>query len=130
MENQNTLPPQGKPGLFSGIGGLTKNMFGLLVSRIELAALEFSEVRGNFLKIVLLGALGLVTAWFAIAYWSILVVMLAWPSLGWIILLIMGLGFTAVTVGLFLYLKSQLAQGKLSMPATMAELRHDRDTLL
>ncbi|MGI4849576.1 MAG: phage holin family protein [Janthinobacterium lividum] len=130
MDYQEPHLSEEKPGLFAGLGSMAKNLLGLFMSRIELAALEFSEVRTALLKIVLLGALGLVAAWFALAYWSILVVVLAWPAMGWIILLVMALVFTAATAGLFMYLKSMLDQGKLSMPATMAELRHDRDTLL
>lgn len=130
MENQNSHTPEEKPGLFAGIGGFAKNLLGLVMSRLELAAIELSEVRGTLLKILLLGALGLVAAWFALAFWAMLVVVLAWPALGWKILLIIAAVFTVATAILLFYIKSIFSQGKLSMPATMAELRHDRDTLL
>lgn len=39
-------------------------------------------------------------------------------------------GLTFLALGLFLYVRSTIAQGKLSMPATMTELRNDRDALL
>ena len=35
------------PGLLGGLTGLAKNVFGLVVSRVELAALELSEVRNH-----------------------------------------------------------------------------------
>lgn len=130
MDNQNSHPQEEKPGLFAGVGGFAKNLLGLVMSRVELAALELSEVRTNLLKIVLVGTVGLLAAWFAVAFWSMLIVVLAWPTLGWKILLIIAAVFTVLAVALFFHIKSILDQGKLSMPATMAELRHDRDTLL
>ncbi|MDB5841370.1 MAG: hypothetical protein JWQ23_3322 [Herminiimonas sp.] len=130
MENQQAPISKDQPGLIAGMAGLAKNMFGLVVSRIELAALELSEVRTNLLKVLLVGALGFVVAWFAIAYWSMVIVVLAWPSIGWKILLLLAVLFSAAAAGLFFYVKSLLAQGKLSMPATMSELRSDRDSLL
>lgn len=130
MEDQPSHAPDAGPGLIGGLAGLAKNMFGLLMSRIELAALELSEVRTNLLKILLISALGIVAAWFAMAYWTVLVVYLTWDTLGWKILLILAAGFTLSAVGVFLYVQSMLRQDKLTMPATMAELRKDRDALL
>ncbi|MDB5761076.1 MAG: hypothetical protein JWQ21_71 [Herminiimonas sp.] len=130
MEDQQSRFTDAGPGLIAGLAGMTKNMFGLLISRIELAALELSEVRTSLLRILLICALGIVAAWFAIAYWSVLIVVLAWPSLGWKILLILAAAFTLLAIAIFLYAQSMLNEGKLSMPATMAELRNDRDALL
>ncbi len=114
----------------AGISGVARNLFGLVVSRVELAALELSGVRTNLLKLLLVAAVGIITGLFAIAYWSVLVVYLSWDSLGWKILLIMAALFSVLTVGIGLYARSLLTNGKLSMPATLAELSHDRDTLL
>jgi uncharacterized membrane protein YqjE len=116
--------------LMAGVAGFFKNMFGLLLSRIELAALELAEVRTNLLKLVLVSALGLIAVWFALAYWSALLVYLTWDSLGWKILLIVAMGFTAAAIGVLFYVRNIVALGKLSMPATMSELRNDRDALL
>ncbi|MBX9799186.1 MAG: phage holin family protein [Burkholderiaceae bacterium] len=130
MEQQTPRSSDFRPGLVSGAVNLAKNMFGLFMSRIELAALELAEVRANALKLVALFVLGAIVAWFAIAYWSALIVYLSWPVLGWKILLILAIVFTAVAVGILLYVQSLLREGKLSMPATMAELRNDHDALL
>ena len=92
MEDQPLHAPYAGPGLIGGLAGLAKNMFGLLMSRIELAALELSEVRTNLLKILLISALGIVAAWFAMAYWTVLIVYLTWDTLGWKILLILAAG--------------------------------------
>jgi uncharacterized membrane protein YqjE len=116
--------------LVAGLIGIVRNMFGLFLSRLELAALELSEVRATLLKLSLVFAFGLLAAWFALAYWSVLLVYLAWNSMGWVVLLLVALVFSAIAVGVFVYARSIVAQGKLSLPATMNELRNDRDALL
>ena|SRR5690606_12757214 len=127
MEQQN--PRSSQEGLIGGLASLWRNMFGLIVSRVELAALELAEIRTNVLKLAVLFMLGVIAAWFAVAYWTALIVYLSWPSLGWKILLIIAVIATAVAVGMLFYLQSLLRQGKLSMPATMEELRKDHDAL-
>jgi uncharacterized membrane protein YqjE len=117
-------------GLIGGMFGLGKNLLGLIISRLELAALEFSEIGTNLLKIVVLFALALMAGWFAVAYWSVLIVLLAWDSWGWKILLLMAVVFTVLTVTLALYARSVLRLGTIALPETMAELRKDRDALL
>ena len=129
METRPLSAHDSAPHLLSGVARLAKNMFGLLLNRIELAALELSEVRANFLKLALIFALGIVIAWFAIAYWTVLVVMLAWNALGWKILAIIAGLFSAVAAWLFYSARAMLTEGKLSMPVTMSELRNDRDAL-
>jgi uncharacterized membrane protein YqjE len=130
MENKQSGSANLSPSLIAGLIAIAKNLFGLIFNRMELAALEFSEVRANFLKLSLLFGLLIIAAWFAIAYWSVLLVFLTWESLGWKILLILATAFTVLAIGIYLYARAMLDQGKLSMPATMAELRSDRDALL
>ena len=77
-----------------------------------------------------MGAVGLFSALFAFAYVTVLIVYLSWEALGWKILLIMAIGFTAATVAVVMYARGLVASGKLSMPATLAELGRDRDALL
>ena len=116
-------------GLIAGFAGLARNAFGLLLSRLELAALELSEAFNQLLKLALVSALAMVAAWFAIAYGTALIVYLAWDSMGWTILLIMSLVFTAMAAGLLLHAISLARHNSLGMPATRAELRADRDML-
>jgi uncharacterized membrane protein YqjE len=130
MDKPKADKPKSSPQLIAEAMGLAKNMFGLLLSRIELAALEMSEVRTTLLKLALVFAVGLIAAWFAVAYWSALLVYLTWDILGWKILLLIALGFSAIAAGVLLYARAVVAQGKLSLPATMNELRNDRDALL
>ena len=130
METQQASAAKPGPGLIVGLIAIAKNVFGLALNRIELAALEFSEVRANFLKLLLVFACGIMAVWFALAYWTALLVYLSWDTLGWKVLLMLAAVFTLLAVGIFLYARSILAQGRLSMPVTMAELRNDRDALL
>ena len=62
------------PGLLGGLTGLAKNVFGLAVSRMELAALELSEVRNHVLELMVVFALAIICAWFAIAYGTVTIV--------------------------------------------------------
>ena len=129
METRQLSAFDSAPHLLSGMARLARNMFGLLLNRIELAALELSEVRANFLKLALIFALGIVVAWFAIAYWSVLLVMLTWDALGWKIVAIIAALFTGLAAWLFSHARTMLSEGKLSMPVTMSELRNDGDAL-
>ncbi|CUI04115.1 phage holin family protein [Massilia sp. P8910] len=118
------------PGLMGGLTGLAKNIFGLLVSRVELAALELSEVRNHVLELLVVFSLAVLCAMFALAYGTATIVALAWESMGWKILLLMFAVFIAVTIVLVVKAKAMLKEGKLAFPETMNELKNDRDMLL
>ncbi|ATQ78207.1 phage holin family protein [Massilia sp. CCM 8695] len=118
------------PGLMGGLTGLAKNIFGLVVSRVELAALELSEVRNHVLELLVVFSLAVLCAMFALAYGTATIVALAWESMGWKILLLMFAVFIAVTIGLVVKAKAMLKEGKLAFPETMNELKNDRDMLL
>ena len=118
------------PGLMGGFTGLAKNVFGLVVSRVELAALELSEVRNHVLALLAIFALAVICSWFSIAYGTAMIVALAWEAMGWKILLVMFLVFIAATAALGFKAKSMLKEGKLAFPETMSELKNDRDMLL
>ncbi|MDB5798850.1 MAG: phage holin family protein [Paucimonas sp.] len=130
MQNEELSPPGQPGGLFATAANLARNGLGLAISRIELAAIELGEVRTHLLKLALLGALGLVAAWFALAWWSVLIVVLAWPVMGWTVLALLGAGFSLAAVLLLKRAQAMLREDKLSLPATMAELRSDRDALM
>ncbi len=118
------------PGLLGGLTGLAKNIFGLMVSRVELAALELSEVRNHVLALLAVFALAVLCSWFAIAYGTAMIVALAWEAMGWKILLVLFLVFIAATAALGFKAKAMLKEGKLAFPETMNELKNDRDMLL
>jgi uncharacterized membrane protein YqjE len=118
------------PSLMGGLTGLAKNLFGLLVSRVELAAVELSEVRNHALELVAVFAGAVLATWFALAYGTATIVALAWESMGWKILLVMFVVFAAVTALLVYKGVAMLRQGKLAFPETMKELKNDREMLL
>ena len=118
------------PGLLSGITGLAKNVFGLLVSRVELAAVELSEVRNHVIELLAVFALAVVCSFFALAYGTAVIVVLAWEAMGWKILLVMFGVFLVAGAALVFKGKAMLKENKLAFPATMNELKHDKDMLL
>ncbi|KFI06420.1 phage holin family protein [Massilia sp. BSC265] len=118
------------PGLMGGISSLMKSLFGLVVSRLELAALELSEVRNHLIELVALFGAAILAIWFAIAYGTATIVALAWDEMGWKILLILFVVFLVITGVLVAKGLALLKQDKLSFPATMKELKNDRDMLL
>lgn len=128
MENQENVVHS--PGLMGGITGLAKNLFGLVVSRAELAALEMAEVRNHLIELVTIFAVAVMATWFALAYGTATIVALAWDEMGWKILLVMFLVFAILTGVLVMKGISMLKQGKLAFPETMKELRNDRDMLM
>ncbi len=117
-------------GLLDSAASMARNALGLLLTRLELAAIEAGEIRTQVIRLLLLGALFVLAAWFAIAWWSVLVVVLAWPALGWKILALIGLLFTVLAFALLRKLNAMLRENRLSMPMTMAELQKDRDALM
>jgi len=118
------------PGLMGGVTGLAKNVFGLLVSRVELAAIEMTEVRKHAVELIALFAGAALAIFFVVAYGTVTIVALAWDAMGWKILLVMFLVFLAIAAALILKGVSMLKQGKLAFPETMKELQRDRDMLL
>lgn len=118
------------PGLIASLGNITRNSLGLVLTRLELAALELAEVRNHLLQLVLVFALAVVAGCFALAYGTVTIAYLAWDALGWKILPLITGVFLLIAVGLMLYARGLIRSGKLSMPATMAELKSDRDMLL
>ena len=118
------------PGLLASLAAVGRNAVGLLLSRLELAALELSEVRNHLLALVTVFALAVVAGWFALAYLTVTIAYLAWDSIGWKILPILAGVFGVIALALLMYARNVVRSGKLSLPATMAELKSDRDMLM
>jgi uncharacterized membrane protein YqjE len=118
------------PGLMGGVTALAKNLLGLVVSRVELAAVELSEVRNHVIELVAIFAAAVMAIWFAVAYGTATIVAAAWDTMGWKILLVMFGVFAVITVLLVMKGLAILKQGKLAFPETMKELKNDREMLL
>jgi uncharacterized membrane protein YqjE len=123
-------PASHAPGLIGSLAGVCRNTARLVLSRIELAALELGEVREHLVQLTVVFALALVAGWFAVAFTTATVVYLAWEVIGWKILLILAVAFVVVTLWLVMMARALLKQDKLALPVTMAELKADRDMLL
>jgi uncharacterized membrane protein YqjE len=119
-----------RTGLIAGLIGMARDVGGLLCTRLELAALEVAELRANLLRLAIVLAAAFLMLSLAVTYWSVLVVYLAWDALGWKILPLVAAVLTLLGIALLRHARRMIEQGKLSLPATMAELRNDRDTLL
>lgn len=117
-------------GLIAGLAGVAKNGVALFLSRLELAALELSEMRNHLLKLLWVMALAIMALWFALAYGTVVLVYLTWDQLGWNVLWILTLGFFSLAAVLLFYAQGLLRQHKLALPSTMAEIKSDREFLL
>lgn len=117
-------------GLIAGLAGVAKNGIALFLSRLELAALEISELRNHLLKLLWVMALAIMALWFAVAYGTVLLVYLTWDYLGWNVLWLITLGFFSLAAILLFYVQGLLQQHKLGLPSTMAEIKADREYLL
>ncbi len=129
MASENQVPPP-PPGLIASLAGLAKNCLHLLLSRLELAALELTEVRDTLLQLSIVFAVAMLAAWFAIAFGTATLIYLCWEAMGWKILLLLAIAFAVLAIGLVLWGRSVVRQGKLGLTSTMAELKSDRDMLL
>lgn len=118
------------PGLIGSLAAVARNTARLMLSRLELAALELSEVRNHLVELAVVFALALLAGWFAIAFTTATIIFLCWEAMGWKILLVLAAVFVLITIGFVMGARSMLRQGKLSLPATMAELKADREMLL
>ena len=72
---------------------------------------------------------GLLAATFALVLWSALLVVLTWEAMGWTILLWLAAAYSLLAWLLLRQARRLLGSGQLGLPATMAELRADRDAL-
>lgn len=125
---EHPAPPP--PGLIGSLAAVARNTGRLMLSRLELAALELSEVRNHLVELAVVFALALLAGWFAIAFTTATIIFLCWEAMGWKILLVLAVVFLLITIGFILGARSMLRQGRLSLPATMAELKADREMLL
>ena len=94
MDNNETVVHS--PGLMGGITSLAKNAYGLVMSRVELAALELTEVRNHAIELIAIFAMAALATWFALAYGTATIVALAWDEMGWKILLVMFVVFIII----------------------------------
>ncbi len=120
---------QRRPGLFSSAAGLASSFVGLLGARLSYAVLELGDARDALLRVLLLGAAALGAGALALIALSALLVVLTWDALGWRILLILTVAYALLAWLLLQRALRILAEGRVGLPVTVAELRKDREAL-
>jgi uncharacterized membrane protein YqjE len=114
-----------EPGLIDAVVRVAGDVFGMVQHRIELASLELSEAGGRLITtivaglgavLLLLGALGTLSAWVAVALWD----SVGSAVLGWL-----ALAYGVVAVGLIAWLRAQLRNAPTPLAETLAELAKD-----
>lgn len=126
MSSSVALP---RAGIASNAMHFIESVLKLFGVRIAMAAMEFSDARDAFLRLLLLGAIVLITSAFALLSISGMIVALAWEALGWRIFLMLFLVYFLVTINLLLKMRGIIASGKIGLPVTLAELKKDRSAL-
>lgn len=121
-KNSSSLAPQ--------LIAIAKSIAIMVLNRTRLAMLEISEMKPRLLKLTFLCVLAVVSLWFALGFWSITLLVLAWKILGWKVLPIFALSFTILLAYAVFAIRRMIQQGCFSLPTTTDELRKDRDSLL
>ena len=122
------MPPGS--GLASNVGTLIVSVLKLVGVRLSMAVMELADARDAVLRVLLLGALAVLAAAFALLSLSAMIVALAWDAMGWRILLILFLAYLLLVLGMLWKARSIIASGQIGLPTTLAELQKDRAALL
>lgn len=117
------------PGLIASAATLAASLGALLGTRASYALLELGDARDALLRVLIFGAATLGAAALALVGLSALMIVLFWEALGWRILLILTIGYLVLAWLLLQRARRILAEGKVGMPVTLAELRKDREAL-
>ena len=125
--SEQPLPQQA--GFADSARSLVRHAIGLLNSRVSLAVLELAEARDAFLLVFVLAVIALVMATLTLMAVSALIVVLLWDVLGWRVIVLLALLYTFFTWLCWRAARRLIAEGRLGLPMTMAELRQDRDAL-
>ena len=126
--NASAEPPAS--GLASNVGTMITSVLKLIGVRLSMAVMELADARDAVLRVLLLGALAVLAAAFALLSLSAMIVALAWDAMGWRILLILFLAYLLLAIGMLWKARSIIASGQIGLPTTVAELEKDRAALL
>ena len=126
--NASAEPPAS--GLASSVGTMITSVLKLVGVRLSMAVMELADARDAVLRVLLLGALAVLAAAFALLSLSAMIIALAWDAMGWRILLILFLAYLLLAIGMLWKARSIIASGQIGLPTTLAELEKDRAALL
>lgn len=125
--NASAVPPGG--GLASTAGAAMTSVLKLIGVRLSMAALELGAARNAVFRVLLLAALAVLAAAFALLSVSAMIVALAWDALGWRILLLLCLAYLVLAIAMLLKARNIILSGQIGLPMTLAELQKDREAL-
>jgi uncharacterized membrane protein YqjE len=126
--NASAVPPGS--GLASNVGTMIASVLKLIGVRLSMAVMELADARDAVLRVLLLGALAVLAAAFALLSLSAMIVALAWDAMGWRILLVLFLAYLLLALGMLWKARSIIASGQIGLPTTLAELQKDCAALL
>ena len=132
MPSANPQYPPGSevPNLAASLRLMLASAVSYLHARLELFGLEAKDAAGNYVKIVFLlvcALLGLLTGFvFLVASFVYLLAYLFWWHWGWVFF---GLGFFLLGFAVLSALVAKSRFGTASFPATLAELKKDKEWL-
>jgi uncharacterized membrane protein YqjE len=126
--NASAEPPAS--GLASNVGTMITSVLKLIGVRLSMAVMELADARDAVLRVLLLGALAVLAAAFALLSLSAMIVALAWDAMGWRILLILFLAYLLLALGMLWKARSIIVSGQIGLPTTLAELQKDCAALL
>lgn len=125
--NASAVPPGG--GLASTAGAAMTSVLKLIGVRLSMAVLELGAARNAMFRVLLLAALAVLAAAFALLSVSAMIVALAWDALGWRILLLLCLAYLVLAIAMLLKARNIILSGQIGLPMTLAELQKDREAL-
>ncbi|MFM7483247.1 MAG: phage holin family protein [Burkholderiaceae bacterium] len=125
--NASAVPPGG--GLASTAGAAMTSVLKLIGVRLSMAVLELGAARNAVFRVLLLAALAVLAAAFALLSVSAMIVALAWDALGWRILLLLCLAYLVLAIAMLLKARNIILSGQIGLPMTLAELQKDREAL-
>jgi uncharacterized membrane protein YqjE len=95
-----------------------------------MAVLELGAARNAVFRVLLLAALAVLAAAFALLSVSAMIVALAWDALGWRILLVLFLAYLLLSIAMLWRARNIVLSGQIGLPMTLAELKKDREALV
>lgn len=126
--NASAVPPGG--GLASTAGAVLSSVLKLIGVRLSMAVLELGAARNAVFRVLLLAALAVLAAAFALLSVSAMIVALAWDALGWRILLVLFLAYLLLSIAMLWRARNIVLSGQIGLPMTLAELQKDREALV
>ena len=126
--NASAVPPGG--GLASTAGTAISSLLKLIGVRLSMAVLELGAARNALFRVLLLAALAVLAAAFALLSVSAMIVALAWDALGWRILLVLFVAYLSLAIAMLWKARDIIVSGQIGLPMTLAELQKDREALV